>query len=582
MRRTKAHEIVDILAERGITHVFGIPGTHNIEFYDALAENPKITPVLITDEQSAGFMGDGYARSSGRMAALSLVPGAGLSHALSGIAEAYLDQIPLLVLACGIRKDSGKHYQLHDIDQLAMAKPVSKWTVSIHDWSRLDEIIGTAIRIANESPKGPVVIEMPAEGLLLSDPPSHTQGELPAPIHLHMTLTETEKATAKKLLQDAKRIGIYLGHIGQGVKDASPRLVALANHLDAWVWSTITAKGLYPETNERFIWNILGNGAPATYQDIESQVDLWISLGGRFGEVATASYGFQTKKPIIHVDTDEGALEANHVEALSLHLDAWNFVDFLMKEIPTRPTSDSMAVVQKARSKYEISRANEKEEAGKISPRRLLNALQAVFPKNTAYALDSGNGLFQAMENLRLDEPGCFLGPVDYSCMGYSVPAAIGAKMADPNRPVVVLPGDGAFLMTGLELLTARMYGASPLVLVLRDGELSQISQFQRGSVVHTTLTELPPYDLSKIAAATGFEFVQLSATADLEEFFRKMLAQTSKGAAILVEVPIDYSVKTTFTKGVVATNFHRFPLADKLSLIGRVLARKTSQFLNP
>ncbi len=582
MRRTKAHEIVDILAERGITHVFGIPGTHNIEFYDALAEHPTIIPVLITDEQSSGFMGDGYARSSGKMAALSLVPGAGLSHALSGIAEAYLDQIPLLVLACGVRGDSGKHFQLHDIDQLAMAKPVSKWTVSIKDWSRLDEIIGTAIRIANESPKGPVVVEMPAEGLLLSNPQSTEQGELPSPISLRKTLNDSERATAQSLVQGAKRIGLYVGNIGQGVPGASEKLVALAQHLDAWVWSTMSAKGLYPETNERFIWNVIGSGAPDPHQEIEAQVDLWIALGARFGEVATASYGFKLKKPLIHVDVDAKSLEANHVETLSLQMDAWDFVDYLMKETSARRAIDSTAIVKLARSKYEIERENEIEAEGKISPRRLMKAIQAVFPKDTVYSLDSGNGLFLAMENLRLDHAGCFLGPVDYSCMGYSVPAAIGAKMANPKRPVVVMPGDGAFLMTGLELLTAKMYGTSPLVLVLRDGELSQISQFQKGSVVRTTLTELPPYDVSRIAEATGFEFVALGAKENLEDFFKRMLARTEKGASIMVEVPIDYSQKTAFTRGVVMTNFKRFPLSEKFSLIGRVLARKTAQFLNP
>ncbi|MBS1959914.1 MAG: thiamine pyrophosphate-binding protein [Bdellovibrionales bacterium] len=580
MRKTKAHEIVDLLAEHGITHVIGIPGTHNIELYDAMAEHPSITPVLITDEQSAGFMGDGYARSSGRMAALSLVPGAGLSHAVSGIAEAYLDQIPLLVLACGIRGDSGKKFQLHDIDQIAMVKPVCKWATSIQDWNRVDEIMKAAIRIAKEAPQGPVVIEMPAEGLLLSDPPNREQGAIPKSPELTTHLSDSQKMTARGLIAGAKRIGIYVGNIGWNKSAAGEKLVQLAHHLDAWVWSTITAKGLYPENEERFIWNVLGAGAPEAHQEIEAQVDLWIAMGARFGEVATASYGFNTKKPIIHVDVDPSVLKANLDEALSIPMDAWDFVEFLMKEIPARQAGDSIQIVRQARMKYEKQRDREPETHGKISPRRLMKAVQAVFPKDTVYAFDSGNGLFLGMENLRIDKPGCFLAPVDYSCMGYSIPAAVGAKVADPERPVVVFPGDGAFLMTGLELLTGRMYGAAPLVMVLRDGELSQISQFQKGSVVRTTLTELPPYDLSKIADAAGYEFRFMSSDSDLEAFLVKALEETQNGTPVLVEVPIDYAQKTAFTRGVVMTNFKRFSFKDKLSLAGRVLVRKTHEQL--
>src|SRR5208337_2471849 len=118
--------VVRALEDEGVGFTFGIPGTHNIELYDSLRRSTSVRPVLVTDEQSASFMADGVARASGRLAAVNLVPGAGLTHALSGIAEAYLDGIPMLVLACGIRRDTGRAFQLHDVDQLAIARPVTK------------------------------------------------------------------------------------------------------------------------------------------------------------------------------------------------------------------------------------------------------------------------------------------------------------------------------------------------------------------------------------------------------------------------------------------------------------------------
>ena len=124
-RFTGAELVVRALEDAGIGVAFGIPGTHNLELYDALAAS-AVRPILVTDEQSAGFMADGLWRASGAMACLNLVPGAGLTHALSGIAEAYMDGVPMLVLGCGIRRDRPMAYQLHDIDQLAVAAPVTK------------------------------------------------------------------------------------------------------------------------------------------------------------------------------------------------------------------------------------------------------------------------------------------------------------------------------------------------------------------------------------------------------------------------------------------------------------------------
>src|SRR5436190_18913880 len=127
MKLSGGEIVARALADEGIQYTFGIPGTHNIELYDALATS-AVRPILVTDEQSASFMADGFWRASGRLACVNVVPGAGLTHAMSGIAEAFMDTVPLLVLGCGIRNDSGKAYQLHDVDQQAIAAPVTKGT----------------------------------------------------------------------------------------------------------------------------------------------------------------------------------------------------------------------------------------------------------------------------------------------------------------------------------------------------------------------------------------------------------------------------------------------------------------------
>ena len=155
--------VVRALEDEDIAFAFGIPGTHNIELYDSLVGSSKVRPILVTDEQSASFMADGVARSSGQLAVVNVVPGAGLTHALSGIAEAYLDGIPMLVLACGIRRDTGRAFQLHDVDQLAIARPVTKAQFQAGQGSEIYMIIRRACQIARSAPAGPVIVEIPAE-----------------------------------------------------------------------------------------------------------------------------------------------------------------------------------------------------------------------------------------------------------------------------------------------------------------------------------------------------------------------------------------------------------------------------------
>jgi acetolactate synthase-1/2/3 large subunit len=191
MKQSGGEIVAAALDAEGIRHAFGIPGTHNIELYDALESAGRVDPVLVTDEQSAGFMADGYWRASGRLACLNLVPGAGLTHALSGIAEAYLDGVPMLVLGCGIRRP-GRAYQLHDIDQLAIAAPVTKATYRPATGAEIYGAIREACAVARSGTPGPVMVEVSIDHYLaqhevdpgrwsaptIPNPPSPPESEL--------------------------------------------------------------------------------------------------------------------------------------------------------------------------------------------------------------------------------------------------------------------------------------------------------------------------------------------------------------------------------------------------------------------
>jgi acetolactate synthase-1/2/3 large subunit len=186
------------------------------------------------------------------------------------------------------------------------------------------------------------------------------------------------------------------------------------------------------------------------------------------------------------------------------------------------------------------------------------------------------------MECLRLERPRSFLAPVDYSCMGYAVPAALGAALACPDRPVVSLAGDGAFLMTGLELLTASHLRLAVMVLVLRDRELAQIAQFQQVALGRKACSELPDFNLEAISSGVGAQYLAMHRNAEVEAVLRQALNATGSGRPVVVEVAVDYSQKTYFTRGVLRANLGRLPWPDRLRFVLRALGRNVqSHFLS-
>jgi len=563
--------VVRALEDEGIRFTFGIPGTHNIELYDSLARSSSVRPVLVTDEQSASFMADGVARASGRLAAVNLVPGAGLTHALSGIAEAYLDGIPMLVLACGIRRDTGRAFQLHDVDQLAIARPVTKAQLRAEHGSEIYATIRRACQIARRAPAGPALVEIPAEHYLFRhDTDLQAPESQPAPPTLTIQGEQVEQA--RQWIEASRRPLLYLG---LGAIQASADLVVLAERLNAPVATTISGKGVFNEEHPLWLWCGFGAAAPSFVRKVATSCDLTLAIGCRFSEVGTGSYGMQPPGRLIHVDIDPSVLGKNHPADLPIVSDAASFVASLLPHLKARSVDESLR--REIRSGHEEVRQGWEtpDNSEGVYPPHLLKTVQQLVGNDAIYTTDSGNGTFLAMECLRLPHPRSFLAPVDYSCMGYAVPAALGAALACPDRQVISLAGDGAFLMTGLELLTARQLNLPVMVLVLRDRELAQIAQFQQIALGRKTCSELPDYDLAAICRGVGVEYLALRRNADAEAVLKQALALTGSGLPVVVEVAIDYSQKTYFTRGVVRTNLGRLPWPDRIRFVLRALGRK-------
>jgi len=570
MKKRGSEIVVQALEDAGATLAFGIPGTHNIELYDAMAQSEKVAPVLVTDEQSASFMADAVSRSSGSVGVVNVVPGAGVSHCLSGVAEAFMDTIPLVVLTAGIRNDTGAAFQLHDIDQLAILKPVTKATFKVDKPSTLYRTVREAFDLAKSGAPGPVAVEVPANYYMLvqneeQEPYLGTGPAKPSP-------AEDLLDQAVALLKSAKNPMIY---VGNGARDSVADLIAVAERLGAPVATTIQGKGVFPEDHPQWMWNGFGKSAPAFVQDVTKASDCLLAIGCRFGEVATGSYGMSAPENMIHVDIEPEVFNKNYPAKIAIEADAGAFLSALLGRLgegTAKPTSKER--IAKGHAAIRAKRLEQKSD-GRVAPAAFFEAVSAAAADDAIFTSDSGNGTFLAMEHLRLKAPGQFLAPVDYSCMGYSVPAAIGAKAANPDRDVIAFAGDGALLMTGLEGLTAASYGFGTVTFVLRDKELAQIAQFQNIALARKTCAALPAFEVENLAKATNSAFLAMNGGDDLVAIAKEAIEIGRTGQPVMVDVAIDYSHKTFFTKGVVTTNFWRLPWQERLRFVSRAVGRR-------
>jgi acetolactate synthase-1/2/3 large subunit len=566
--------VVRALEDEGVPFAFGIPGTHNIELYDALAGSRGVRPVLVTDEQSASFMADGVWRASGRMACANVVPGAGLTHALSGIAEAFLDQVPMLVLGCGVRQDTGRAFQLHDVDQAAIVAPVVKGTFRPRSGEDLYGEIRSACALARRAPPGPVFVEVPADLYLAT----HAVTLHRAPPQA-VAPAEPDPALIDRVVDGLRAARAPLLYAGAGVAGAADQLRRLAELLEAPVATTIQGKGVFPEGHELFLWPGFGETAPRFVRDVVSERDLTLAIGCRFAEVGTGSYGLTPPGRLVHVDVDPDVLGRNYPADLAIASDAGAFLAAVLDRLSTQGRPRDEELRARLRAGHAGVWADWVRSTGGpgVTPAHLLSTAQRLLGPDTIFTADSGNGTFLAMECLRLPGPGRLLAPVDYSCMGYAVPAAIGARLARPDVPVLALAGDGAFLMTGLELLTAAREGAAIIVLLLRDGELAQIAQFQATATNRKVASEVHGYRAAALAEGMGVSFLTLGADEDVEPALVEAHRIAASGSPVLVEVAIDYSSRTHFTRGVVSANLHRLPLGQQARFIARALVRRVT-----
>lgn len=572
MKKTGAWLLVKALEQLPISHTFGIPGVHNTEIYDELNKSSKIKPILVTHEGGGAFMADAVSRTSDTIGTMVIVPAAGVTHALSGIGEAFLDGIPMLVISGGIRTDVNKSYQLHEWDMHSVLSGITKKTYHIKKHEDIMSSVFEAYTIAISGNPGPVFIEIPTNIQMfkgeVSEILSYNKPEIKP------TVTSSQLEEAIRIISESKKIGMFLGW---GAKEATAISVQIAERLNAPVSTTLQGFSVFPGDHELFTGMGFGPASVPASENAFKDVDCLIAVGTRFAEIPTGSFGAKVPENLIHIDIDENVFDKNYKSKLAIQGDAKLVLESLLAELENNNIEKTnpklISAIAKDREAYYKEWSDFKFD--RVNPYHFFKSLRENLEDDAITVLDDGNHTFLTVELFQNLKSKHLISPTDFNCMGYCVPAAIGAKFANPNKQVVGIVGDGAFLMTGLELLTAKRNELGIAIFVFHDGELSQISQGQEIPYNRKTSTVLGDFNIDGIAHAVGADYLVIENDAQIDNVISTALKAAKLNKTVLVDVHIDYKKRTRFTQGVVKTVLGNFPFSDKVRFIGRAVKRK-------
>ncbi|TRW47964.1 thiamine pyrophosphate-binding protein [Aliidiomarina halalkaliphila] len=561
------------LEQLGVTHTFGIPGVHNTELYDELNASEQIHPVLVAHEGGGAFMADAVSRMGETIGTMVIVPAAGVTHAASGIGEAGLDGIPMLVISGGIHTQSGHRYQLHDMDQHTLLSPITKATFRIESHAQVIPTIYEAYRIATSQEPGPVFVELPYNiGNFLGEvegmPAFETKGASPQ-------VDKTLLKQAAQLLSNASKPGIF---VGWGAIPAADALIELAEYLGAPVCTTLQGLSAFPGNHPLHTGMGFGDYAVPAAAQAFADCDCLLAIGTRFAEIPTGSYSMPVPEQLIHLDINPEVFSANFPAKIAVPGDSQQSVPLLLEALKAtmapRDHTQLSQLIADAKASYKKEWLDY-DSGERVNPGLFFDVLRRQLEDDAILVADDGNHTFLMAELMPVHGPRQFISPSDFNAMGYCIPAVIGAKLAKPDRQVVGVVGDGALKMTGLELSTASQLELGCVVFVFNDGELSQIAQAQEIPYNRKTCTVLKPLNIKALAETTDCRFMDLSNNEDCERVVAAALKAAHEGETVLVDVNIDYSKRTRFTRGVVKSTLKRFETRDKIRVISRALIRK-------
>jgi acetolactate synthase-1/2/3 large subunit len=516
---TGADLLVDELYRQGVRDLFGMPGSHSTSIYDALARKGGIRTILIRNEQAGAYAADGYSRSSGRPGIICTTAGPGATNALSGIAEAYSDTVPVLLLTGQVNADR-MHLECgayHEIDLEGIFRPCTKYVATVKSYRQIPEIVDYAFEsMTTGRPRSAAIIL-----------PQDIMGTEIGPLTNSMFCPRAEAPTIPmplirrgvEILNRSQRPIILAGG-GAVWSSASQEIRELAQKLDCPVITSLNGKGIL---DERDTYS-LGHARSVRAKMALEHSDCMIAIGCRFTEVLTWFGTMRVPDQLIQIDIDQKQIGMNYPVKVSLPFDARTTLQILLAQLPNARKNDWEPIWGEAK------------KAKHPQPEWFIETLRKELPWNGIVFTDASEMALRMQTDFPSYAPRTFFYPSTYIALGWGFPAAIGGAIANPERWVVSVSGDGGFTMTSQELSTAVRYNLKLIAIIHNDNAYGAIRNLQKKK--HEARyhdTDLNNPDFMLLAQAYGLPGHRAK---NVEEFRVALQTAMKRNGPSLIEVP--------------------------------------------
>ena len=540
-----AEMVVQSLRDQGVEFLFGYPGGAVLDIYDAIHTLGGIEHILVRHEQAAVHMADGYARATGKVGCVLVTSGPGATNAITGIATAYADSIPLVVLSGQVPSGLIGSDAFQECDMVGISRPVVKHSFLVKNPEDIPTIIKKAFYIASTGRPGPVVIDLPKDVVNPLNKFAYTYPE-EVTLRSYSPTVQGHKGQIKKALKAllvAKKPVLFVGGgvISGNCHDA---LTRFAKQLNLPVTSSLMGLGAFPGTDKKFL-GMLGMHGTYEANTAMHNSDLILGIGVRFDDRTTnnlAKYCPHAK--VIHVDVDPTSISKTVPVAIPIVGSAESVLDEFLSLLEDENLAKSQSDLTDWWKEIEQWKAEKcldfDRNSGVIKPQQVLETIYRLTKGNAYVASDVGQHQMFAALHYPFDKPRRWINSGGLGTMGFGLPAALGVKLADPKATVVCITGDGSIQMNIQELSTAKQYDIPVVVICLNNHFLGMVKQWQdliySGRHSQTYMNSLP--DFVKLAEAYDHVGIQIAKPEELEEKLKQ--AFSIKNKLVFVDVNVD------------------------------------------
>ncbi|MGB2078663.1 MAG: acetolactate synthase 3 large subunit [Vibrio sp.] len=540
-----ADMIVRSLIDEGVEHIFGYPGGSVLDIYDALHEKSDIEHVLVRHEQAAVHMADGYARATGKTGVVLVTSGPGATNAITGIATAYMDSAPMVVLSGQVPSSLIGNDAFQECDMVGISRPVVKHSFLVTKAEDIPETIKKAFYLASTGRPGPVVVDLPKNVLNpLETYPYHYPENIK--MRSYNPTTTGHKGQIKKAfkaLLEAKKPVLYVGG-GAIISGAEKQLLRLAEELNIPVVNTLMGLGAFPGTHKNFL-GMLGMHGTFEANTAMHNSDLIFGVGVRFDDRTTNNVEkYCPNAKIIHIDIDPSSISKTIRVDLPIVGSAEVVLDSMLKLLEEQGGMQDQEAIQAWWDQIQVWRDRKCLEfdrtSDRIKPQQVIETLYKLTKGDAYVASDVGQHQMFAALYYPFDKPRRWINSGGLGTMGFGLPAAMGVKFAMPQEEVVCVTGDGSIQMNIQELSTAMQYDIPVKIINLNNRFLGMVKQWQdmiyQGRHSHSYMDSVP--DFAAIAEAYGHVGIRINTPDELEAGLKKALDM--KDRLVFVDINVD------------------------------------------